>query len=51
MLNMQAFHKWLSSTAKAQNAYQRHLRQLVQASRIQVMNAQSDLTWAIWSTN
>jgi len=51
MSNMQAFHQWLSSTVKAQNDYQRRLRQLTRASRIQIVNAQGDLTWAIWSTS
>ncbi len=51
MLTMQAFHKWLSSTEKAQDACQRCLRQLTWASRTQVMSAQGDITWAIWSTD
>ncbi|MEW5829809.1 MAG: hypothetical protein AB1846_13030 [Chloroflexota bacterium] len=49
MSNMQAFHKWLSSTEKPQDACQRCLRQLTRASRNLVISLQGDITWAIWS--
>jgi hypothetical protein len=47
MLNMQAFHKWLSSTA-APGGYQSGLARLTHISRIQLLNIASDLSWDIW---
>lgn len=48
MIDMQMFHKWLLSTENAHDADQHPLAQLTRASRTQIMNAQSDLTWVIW---
>jgi len=47
MVNMQAFHKWLSSVA-APGAYQSRLARLTCVDRIQLLKLASDLTWDIW---
>ena len=51
MSNMQAFHKWLSSTHRTPNTYQRTLSRLTRVSRAQVLNIASDLIWYIWDAD
>ncbi len=49
MFNMQVFHKWLTSTAKASNDYRDRLTRLARLDRGQILRATADLTWVIWN--
>ena len=49
MFNMQVFHKWLTSTAKASNDYRDRLARLARLDRGQILRATADLTWVIWN--
>jgi hypothetical protein len=46
-MNMQAFHKLLA--AKPARRRQRLLSNLTRASRTQILQATSELTWLIWT--
>ena len=52
MSNMQAFHKWLfSSATQKSDAYQRRLASLTRVSRSQILNIASDLLWVFWESD
>ena len=51
MSNMQAFHKWLSSTSGRPSAYQHALSRLARVSRAQILNIASDLIWYLWDAD
>ena len=48
-MTMQAFHKWLSSTAGTSQAYRRHLARLTRATRAQLLKLRSDDMWYLWN--
>lgn len=48
MLNMQAFHKWLSSADETPNTHQRRMARLAHVSRARMMEIAGDLVWFVW---
>lgn len=45
-MNMQTFYQRLS--VRPSQAHQRRLAGLTRVSRVQILNATSDITWLIW---
>jgi hypothetical protein len=50
MLNMQAFHKWLSSTDETPNTLQGRMARLARVSRARIVEIAGDLVWFMWES-
>ena len=48
MLNMQAFHKWLTSTDVTPDTLQGRMARLARIGRARIMKITGELVWFIW---